>query len=75
MFPLKKQVGGGNSSSVIHCGTFSGRACFAVLLRLHLCHVGGDEGAPVSSLQIEPRESQTLHQFQENSGGSKTVKS
>lgn len=28
-------------------------ACFAVLLRLHLCHVGGDEGAPVSTLQVE----------------------
>lgn len=51
-------------------------ACFLFLLhslRLHLCHVGGDERAPVPSLQIELREAQTLHQLQENPGGGEAV--
>lgn len=42
-------------------------------LRLHLCHVGRDEGAPVPSLHIELREPQTLHQLQENPGNGQAV--
>lgn len=51
MLPLKK------TKRVVkfhHCDwLWHVTACFAVLLRLHLCHVCCDEGAPVPTLQVE----------------------
>lgn len=51
MLPLKK------NKMVVkfhHCDwLWHVTVCFAVLLWLHLCHVGGDEGAPVPTVQVE----------------------
>lgn len=67
----------GNSTAVTSCGLFFffyWETHVVVLLWLQLCHVSGDERAPVSSLHVELWESQTLHQGQENSGCSDGVK-
>lgn len=51
MLPLKKNK---RVVKFHHCDwLWPITACFAILLRLHLCHVGGDEGAPVPTLQVE----------------------
>lgn len=44
-----------------------------VLPGLQLSHVGGDQGAPVSSLGVELLEAETLHQFVENAGGANRI--
>lgn len=59
-----------NSTAMITCSKH-----VLLLLRLHLCHVGGDERTPVSTLYVELGESQTLHQFQEDPCSCQTVKS
>lgn len=44
-----------------------------VLPGLQLSHVGGDQGAPVSSLGVELLEAEALHQFVENAGGANRI--